>query len=289
MRGGVSVTVTVSIGLASWDHEMPVSPERLISRADSCLYEVKAGGRNGVLPWEKSHQRTRKMCRKYLDEASVDDLRQKLIASYQDLKQTYMAAVSSLLSAMKARDGYTLKHSYDVTYYALAIAGEMGIEQADIDVINNAANLHDLGKIGIDGRILLKPGALNGRETEAVREHPRMAADILRPLKFLSKEIALIIHHHERYDGAGYPHGLKGDLIPLGARIIAVADAFSAMTTERPYRKAISSPNAIEELKRNSGGQFDPAVVKAFIDAVESGKLLLRDASSNVIPLKSAV
>jgi diguanylate cyclase (GGDEF)-like protein len=287
-RGEIATNMTVSIGLASWCQDAPVSPEKLIARADSTLYEVKVSGRNAVLTWERSHRRTRKICRQYIDEQSMDDLRKKLADFSKDLKQSYISAVSSLLSAVKIRDGYTLKHSYDVTYYALAIASEMRLDEAEISIINNAANLHDLGKIGIDERILLKPGVLTSRETEAVKEHPSMAADILRPLTFLAKEVALIIHHHERYDGTGYPHGLKGETIPLGSRIIAVADAFSAMTTERPYRRAMSPEAAIEELKKNAGGQFDPTVVKAFLRAVEGGKILLRDDSSNVIPLKSA-
>jgi diguanylate cyclase (GGDEF)-like protein len=288
VRGSIATQMTVSIGLASWLQSDPVSPEKVISRADATLYEVKASGRNSVLTWERSHRRTRKICRQYIDEQSMDDLKKKLSDFSKDLKQTYIGAVSSLLSAVKVRDGYTLKHSYDVTYYALGIANEMGLNEGDIGVINNAANLHDLGKIGIDERILMKPSVLNEHETEVIREHPRMAADILQPLKFLAKEIALIIHHHEWYNGAGYPHGLKGENIPLGARIIAVADAFSAMTTERPYRKALSSEAAIQELMKCAGRQFDPAVVKAFIDAIRNGKVLLRDKSQNVVEMKSA-
>jgi len=286
-RGGLTVNITASLGVASWSQEAPVTPEKLIARADATLYEAKSSGRNAMLTWEKSHHRTRKIYRRYIDEQGMDDLRGKLAAFSKDLQQTHISAVSSLLSAVKIRDGYTLKHSYDVTYYALAIANEMHLDETEIGVINNASNLHDLGKIGIDERILTKSGALSTRETAVVKEHPRMAAEILRPLKFLAREIALIIHHHERFDGAGYPHGLKGEAIPLGSRIIAVADAFSAMTTERPYRRAMSSEAAIEELGKSAGGQFDPAVVNAFISAVKNGKILLRDDSSSVIPLKS--
>jgi diguanylate cyclase (GGDEF)-like protein/putative nucleotidyltransferase with HDIG domain len=288
IRGEITCKLTVSIGLASWTREEPVSQEKLISRADSTLYEVKASGRNAVLTWEHSHRHTRRICREYIDEQGMKELRGKLSDFSKDLKQTYISAVSSLLSAVKVRDNYTLKHSYDVTYYALAIANEMGLSDADVGIINNAANLHDLGKIGIDERILTKPAALTERETEAVKEHPSMAADILRPLKFLAEEVSLIIHHHERFDGAGYPHGLKGEAIPLGARIIALADAFSAMTTERPYRSAMSSDEAIREVVANAGKQFDPAVVKAFLTAVKTKKILWRDKSANVIPMKSA-
>jgi diguanylate cyclase (GGDEF)-like protein/putative nucleotidyltransferase with HDIG domain len=274
-KGEIFTSLTISIGVASWTVEDPVTMEKLIYRADAMLYEVKSSGRNGVLTWERSHHCEKTVCNKYLDEQRMTDLRNRLANFSRDMKHTYLSAVNSLLSAVKVRDNYTLAHSYDVSHYALAISRQLGLSETDSEVINNAANLHDLGKIGMDERILCKPGRLTEKEMEVMKEHPRMAAEILRPLKFLSKEITLIIHHHERYDGAGYPHGLKGEAIPLGSRIIAVADAFSAMTTERPYRRAIPPDKAIEELVDKSGTQFDPQVVKAFVQAVRSGKVAL--------------
>lgn len=287
-RNNVATKLTISIGVSSWKPEAPITQEGLLYRADASLYEVKTSGRNGVLTWERAHHCEKTSRVSYLDEQRMADLRNRLGNLSRDLKHTYLSAVNSLLSAVKVRDNYTLSHSYDVSYYALAIAGQMGLSEAESEVIKNASNLHDLGKIGMDERMLCKPGKLTEKEFEVMKEHPRMAAEILRPLKFLSKEITLIIHHHERYDGAGYPHGLAGDSIPLGSRIIAVADAFSAMTTERPYRRMMSSEAAIQELVAGSGGQFDPEVVRAFVQAIRSGKVSLAAAKTGADDLQRA-
>lgn len=125
--------------------------------------------------------------------------------------------------------------------------------------------LHDIGKIGINESILNKPGKLSEEEYEMVKLHPKMGADIIKGIKFLEPVVPIIYHHQERYDGKGYPDGIKGEQIPIGARIIAVLDTYDAMTTDRPYRKALSREAAIAEVKRCSGTQFDPQVVEVFL------------------------
>ena len=141
------------------------------------------------------------------------------------------------------------------------------LSQEEIDHVRQAAILHDLGKVGISDKILHKKSKLTKKEFEAIKKHPQIAADIIRPIQFMHDIVPLVLYHHERWDGKGYPAGLKAEEIPIGARIIAVADAYDAMTSDRPYRKAMSSEKAMSELKRCAGTQFDPKVVDAFINS----------------------
>lgn len=193
---------------------------------------------------------------------------------YTSLEDTYIRTVMALTSAIDAKDHYTKTHSEHVTEYAVAIAMEMGLPEARIEEIRQASQLHDLGKIGVHDYILTKPGKLTPEEWEEIRLHSLKSAEILRPLAFLGNVIGLIEQHHERYDGEGYPYGTKGEDIKLGSRIMAVADSFDAMVTDRPYRKAFSKEEAVEELKRCSGAQFDPKAVEAFLKVVD--KLYLK-------------
>ena len=188
---------------------------------------------------------------------------------YTSLEDTYMRTVMALTSAIDVRDHYTKSHSEHVTEYAVAIATEMELPEKEIEDIKRACSLHDLGKIGVHDYILNKPGKLNHDEWEEIKLHSLKSAEILRPLLFLEAVIKLVEQHHERYDGKGYPNKLKGENITLGARILAVADSFDAMVTDRPYRKAFPRNQAIEELRKGSGTQFDPKVVEIFLRVLE--------------------
>jgi putative two-component system response regulator len=189
---------------------------------------------------------------------------------YQRLQETYMHTVKALAQAIDAKDRYTHGHSENVTKYALMIAQEMGLKSEEIEEIRGACQLHDLGKIGIHDYILTKPGKLTPEEWEEVKLHSLKGAEILKPLDFLDGIIDLVRQHHERHDGKGYPYGLAGEQIKTGARIIAIADAFDAMTSERPYReRPLTKEGAIEEIKKSSGTQFDPKVVEAFSRIVD--------------------
>ena len=145
----------------------------------------------------------------------------------------------------------------------------MGLEERDRQKLKYASTLHDIGKIGIAGRVLNKPGALTDEEYMHVKTHPLLGDTIIEPVEFLQGPRPIILHHHERYDGKGYPDGLKGSSIPLCARILSVADAFEAMRSDRPYRRALTMDKAIEELKKNSGTQFDPKVINIFLSILE--------------------
>ncbi len=172
--------------------------------------------------------------------------------------------LQSLVAAIEARDSYTQQHSQRVTSIAALIAEEMGCTQDEIDTIKFAGMLHDIGKISISDAILLKKDRLTPEEIEIIQQHPLIGEKILQPLGLLPAERAIVRHHHERWDGTGYPDSLKGNEIPFLARIIAVADSYDAMTSNRPYRTARENGKALDEIRRCSGTQFDKAVVDAF-------------------------
>jgi putative nucleotidyltransferase with HDIG domain len=175
--------------------------------------------------------------------------------------------LKALAATIDAKDPYTRGHSERVTEYAQhAARATPGITERDLEHLKYGAILHDIGKIGVDERILRKPGPLTRREKAVMDGHPATGASIVEGVAFLKEALPIIRHHHEHYDGQGYPAGLRGDEIPLGARILAVADSYDAMTTLRPYRPPMSQEQALQELRRCSGTQFDPATTAAFVE-----------------------
>lgn len=184
---------------------------------------------------------------------------------YHNLLNVYLETIRSLAAAIDAKDSYTHGHSRRVTDLSVGLALELGLSRTEVDTIRHASLLHDVGKIGISEQILLKPGKLTDDEFETIKSHPHIGAGILNSIEFLKKVCEIIKHHHERYDGRGYPSNLKGTDIPLGSRIVCVADSFDAITSCRPYRKPLTFDEATEEVVRCSGNQFDPDVVAAFV------------------------
>jgi len=206
---------------------------------------------------------------------------------FGDLERTFLGTITALAAAVDAKDPYTYGHSNSVTHHAISIAERYGLDEAEIHTIRIASILHDIGKIGIDGSILQKPDKLTTEEREVVYRHPAIGADILASLDFLQDAVPLILFHHERYGGGGYPSGISGLAIPLGARIIAVADAYDAMTSDRPYREALSTEKAIQELKNHSGTQFDPSIVRTFLAVLaeeDEAPSSTQDARLRVLP-----
>ena len=180
------------------------------------------------------------------------------------LESTYFAAIEALARAIDARDPYTYGHSARVAAYSMEIADQLGYPQEKREGLRRAALLHDIGKIGIEDHILRKAGALNYAEAKNMREHPVIGHQMLKDVPFLHASLSGIRHHHERWDGAGYPDTLAGELIPLQVRILSVADVFDALTSDRPYRDAMSIGDAMDLITQESGRQFDPRVVEAF-------------------------
>lgn len=212
-------------------------------------------------------------------ERNVERLGERLSDSLNELGESRLGMLQALSTAVDARDHYTALHSIHVADYACAIGKRLGLTD-QIDVLEQAGLLHDIGKIGIPDTVLLKPAQLDDSEYETIKTHVESSARILESSPFLSEIIPLVLHHHERWDGRGYPRGLSAEEIPLGARILAVADAFDAMTTDRPYRAALDAAKARRVLVQERGTQFDPNVVDVLVGLLDAGDLVLAEKSA---------
>jgi len=201
---------------------------------------------------------------------------------YTDMREVHIETVRALTSAIDASDPFTRGHSDRVLEYATAIARRLGLPERTVETIQYASLLHDIGKIAIQHDVLLKPGALDEEEWEKMKSHPQTGAKIVADLRFLRGAHQVVLHHHERYDGSGYPDGLSGEQIPLEARIVNVADSFDAMLSNRPYRHALSLAMAVTELRRGSGTQFDPEVARIFIELIEAGDVAIGDREESL-------
>ncbi len=198
-------------------------------------------------------------------EEMVDQRTRQLQAAMKRIEQTYDDTLEALAAALDLRDNETAGHSRRVTSYCMEMAGLLNCSDAELRVIQRGAYLHDIGKIGIPDSILLKPGKLTETERAVMETHVRIGYELVCRITFLAPAAEIILTHQERFDGTGYPQGLVGEEIPLGARIFSVADTFDAMTSDRPYRRALSYATARAEIIRESGRQFDPRVVQAFL------------------------
>lgn len=245
--GGTEVPIRISIGATSYPSDSD-ELNRLFSLADAAMYRVKVAG-GGQFASRK---------------ASPEEVPEELVAGFD--------ALQGLLITVDAKDRYTFKHSQEVTETALVLARALGLSEEEMRVIATAGKLHDLGKIGILTSVLRKPGSLTPEEWEIVREHPHLGYLIMQQIPQMEKVLEAVLHHHERWDGNGYPDGLKGKQIPKLARILAIADAYSAMLADRPYRKALSQQEALQEIQNCAGTQFDPELAELFVDLFLSDK-----------------
>ena len=245
------IPITTSVGIANWPIDGTMK-EEIITQADVALYQAKQTGRN-------------KTC------LSSDIVKSKtsLIGAELEARPRALSIIYALAATVDAKDHYTYGHSRKVSDYSVAIAEALGLPQDRIATIRAAGLLHDIGKVGIPDSILSKRGPLTDEEWELIRAHPKLGVEILRHIIDLVNCLPAILHHHEHYDSSGYPSGLKGDNIPLEARILAIADAYDAMTSLRPYRDQLSSQQALNELKRYAGTQFDPELVDIFCKAIQ--------------------
>ena len=213
-------------------------------------------------------------------EGLAHRVREKTLEITEALRRTadaYTSTLSALVAALDAREHETSDHSQRVVRYTMAIARRMGIAGEQVDQIARGALLHDIGKIGVPDSILLKAGPLTPSEWIEMRKHPEIGHQILQSIGFLAEPAEIVLAHQERWDGGGYPRGMRGPQIPLGARIFAIADTLDAMTSDRPYRRGVSYDEARAEIARCSGTQFDPACVEAFLAVPVAELVELRD------------
>ena len=248
--GGGPNRVTVSLGVANYPGTAS-SAEELIYEADAAMYAAKSAGKNTVMRWSS---------------AIGSDGHNLHYGGHRDMRVVEL--VRALHGALAAKDPSTHAHSERCAEYAGLVAKEMGLPLRQQAAVRIGALLHDIGKLAVPDEILVKPGPLTKAQWAVIRQHPLAGYYLVSQLPSLADALPAVLHHHEHYDGSGYPEGLSGEEIPLVARIVLVADAYDAMTTDRPYREAMSSEAAVEELRRNAGKQFDPQVVEALLRAV---------------------
>lgn len=210
-------------------------------------------------------------------ERKVRDRTTELRNALKDVSTTYQNTLMALVTALDAREHETSDHSQRVVEYTVAIAQRMGIRGPELEEIGRGALLHDIGKIGVPDAVLLKPGKLTPEEWVEMRKHPDIGYAMIAPIPFLAIPAQIVLSHQERFDGRGYPRGLARNEIHIGARIFSVADTLDAMTSDRPYRKGTTFANAIEEIHRCSGSQFDPEVVKAFLEIGEAALMKIKE------------
>ncbi|MBL8933290.1 MAG: response regulator, partial [Archangium sp.] len=210
-------------------------------------------------------------------ERKVRDRTTELRKALKDISVTYENTLMALVSALDAREHETSDHSIRVVEYTVAIANQLGIKGVELEEIGRGALLHDIGKIGVPDAVLLKPGKLTNDEWVEMRKHPDIGFNMIQPIPFLSVPATIVLSHQERWDGQGYPRKLKHHEIHIGARIFAVADTLDAMTSDRPYRKGTTFSNAVAEITRCGGSQFDPEVVKAFNSIGEVGLIRIKE------------
>ncbi len=271
--GQSSPQVTVSIGVSTITAGACEMADTFINRADKALYAAKSSGRNCTQSWETLCGD--ELAKMPLQDEAIEDYERRLEGLSEMSRDTYIRSVQGLCLALEERDPYTTRHSQNVTQYATGIAEMMRLIPKDVEAIRRAAMIHDIGKIGIPDAILQKPGALTAQERNIMEQHVMVGVRILSQLRFLDREIPIIRHHHERWDGKGYPDGIAGAAIPVGARVLTVADSFDAMTSDRVYRKAYEVSTALDILKEESGKQFNLEAVSALSKWVQESAGML--------------
>ena len=259
---GEGLTITMSAGVAG-GHGGVLHPDELVRDADAALYSAKALGRDQVFVFREVSEG---------DTVRRSPIRSEARSMALDVgRHALAAAQDALLSSLAGKSSWAGKPSHLIAEASVALARSIGLPEGELDRIRTASLLHDLGKLAIPDEILEKPGDLAASEWRVVAEHPKIGQVVLEQAGALRDAATIVLHHHEWYDGRGYPHGLAGTEIPVGARIVSIVDAYEAMIAGRPYRAAISHQAALDELRRQAGVQFDPELVEVFAEVFATG------------------
>jgi diguanylate cyclase (GGDEF)-like protein len=275
------IKLKVSMGLSSFPEGGVNTESGFLDSADQALRGAKEKGGNRVFVFKSANEKELETLLKAGKEENIDKLKEKLLQMENRVNQTLLESIYAFAKTIEAKDYYTGEHAENMVSIVVGIAKELNLPEKEIENLEHAAALHDLGKIGVPDNILQKKGKLTKEEHKAIEKHPQIGAEIIRPVHFLSEVVPIVLYHHERYDGLGYSAGLKGKEIPLGARIIAVADVYQALISDRPYRKAYSKEESLKIIEENAGTHFDPEVVKAFMKTIQPKMQEDRDAKEN--------
>jgi putative nucleotidyltransferase with HDIG domain len=267
-----SIKLKMSFSAVSYPEDKVTSAMDLVKLSEQILAKAKDGGGNRVYSSVDMGMGIADSQKHVSDNPDVSLLQKKLDKLHKEANESLIESIFAFARTIKVKDQYTGEHVEKTVKYATDIARALGLSSSDIEMVRQAAMLHDLGKIGISESVLNKKTKLTKKDIEEIRRHPKIAADILRPIHVLNAIIPFILYHHERWDGKGYPNKLKGDDIPLGARIVAIADVYQALTSSRPYRKAFSKAKALRMIREASGTQFDPRIVDVFLGMIKREK-----------------
>lgn len=263
------IKLKVSIGIANYPEDGLENVNNLLDAADAALRNAKENGGNRVCDFQKiSFQESRKLVEGQNKE-DAEKLKEKLFKMEGRTNQALLETIYAFAKNIEARDFYTGKHAEDMISLVTEIGKKLNLSDKEIDCIKHAAILHDLGKVGISDNILHKKGKLTKTEYEKIKKHSLIGAEIIRCVHCLKDVVPMVLYHHERHDGLGYLRGLKGEEIPLGSRIIALAEEYQALISDRPYRKALSKEEALRIIQNDAGARLDPKIVKVFVEIMQ--------------------
>lgn len=265
-KGRASKNVTVSIGISSVSDDNVLTDEDLITNADNALYRAKWRGRNNVCTYEETDTDEAQSFREEIRK--IESFYNRLQDTNERIKANCIKSAHKILLEIESGWDYINGHSSRVSRYAEKLTRKLLMSEEEISTIKRAAMLHDIGMVGISSKILRKKSKLTSDEYDMVKRHSNIGMKLMEKTKLFDRELPMILHHHERFDGKGYPHKLKGDSIPYGARILSIAEAFDTMMSKNDYSKAFSVNRAIAELRDCSGTQFDPLMVDEFVKVI---------------------
>ncbi|NOY53465.1 MAG: diguanylate cyclase [Deltaproteobacteria bacterium] len=262
-----STVITISIGIASLQDPRVDGPSTLVRHADEALYEAKNRGKNTVCQWREKESLYKGLQGDYREK--IEYYQKQFLGFTREILDKFLDYSRKIVDDIEKKDHKTAQHSAKVTRYAVDLARALHLSEGEIHSIRLAGILHDIGKAGIDQKILTKKGTYTPRESRIMKLHPLFSVKMIEPFSFLDQEMQIILQHHERFDGKGYPTGRKGWEIKRGARILALCDAYDAMTSGRSYKKKQTLTEGCREIERNAGTQFDPEMAKVFLRMIE--------------------